>query len=189
MQLSTTSRHKSPTATHSHSAVPLAVYRKLAAELQTAEAMLESLNTHNQHLAKQNQQLRQEIDRAVQSVLHLQQIADASAANQTYGYYPINSRPESSNLVTGSSAQSGSYRPSVQPSVLRGPTPFPFKKPKSIWSGKISTTAEAGKYHRRSQLNGAVEASGWGLAVAIMLVVLTAFGAGYVIVRPLMPSR
>lgn len=179
MQLSTTSRHKSPTANHPNStAVPLAVYRKLAAELQTAEAMLESLNAHNQHLAKQNQQLRQEVDRAVQSVLHLQQVADASAANQTYGYYPTHKYRESSRSRT-----------KADPSAVGGPSPFPFKQPKSIWSGKVLTTEESGKYHRHSRLNGAVEASGWGLAVAIMLVVLSAFGAGYVIVRPLMPSR
>jgi len=44
--------------------VPLSVYRELAAELQAAEAMLDSCNAQNQHLAKQNQQLRQEISKS-----------------------------------------------------------------------------------------------------------------------------
>ena len=72
----------SPAATPAYSpSVPLSVYRELAVELQAAQALLDSLNVQNQHLTRQNQQLRQEIEKAVQSILHLQQVVDANTGS------------------------------------------------------------------------------------------------------------
>jgi len=57
-------------------------YRELAAELQAAEAMLD-LQRPNQHLTKQNQQLRQEIpNRSVRFTPTA--VVDSTAANYTY---------------------------------------------------------------------------------------------------------
>ncbi len=59
---STTTSNKTPNTNYTYSpSVPISVYRELAAELQAAEALLDSLNAQNQHLAKHNQKLRQEI--------------------------------------------------------------------------------------------------------------------------------
>jgi len=67
---STTGANSNP----QRASVPISVYRELAAELQTAEAMLDSLNAQNQQLVQQNQHLRQEIEKVVQSALHMQQV-------------------------------------------------------------------------------------------------------------------
>src|ERR671932_1404082 len=75
MQNPPTDRYTPPTPGNKYSpSVPISVYRELAAELQAAQAMLESLKAQNQQLVKQNQQLRQEVEKAVQSAQHLQQI-------------------------------------------------------------------------------------------------------------------
>lgn len=165
MRSSTTSGHNTPTTTHTYSpSVPLSIYRELAAELQAAEAMVDSLNSQNQHLALQNQQLRQEIDKAVQTVLHLQQVVDSSP------------RP----MPRASRSPSG-----VQSAV----DPFPVREAGSVFSEKVFTEEEEGRYRRRSHAESSSEISGWSLAIAILLIVLTAFGAGYLIVRPLLQSR
>lgn len=112
---------------------------------------MNSLSAQNQQLAKQNQQLRQEIAKAVQSVLHLQQLVDsAEAVNRKYAEHP---------------------------------TPEPRR------SVKVFTEQEEGRYRRRSQPESASQISGWWLAIAILLIITTAFGAGYLIVRPLLHSR
>src|ERR671932_193136 len=75
MQNPPTDRYTPPTPANKYSpSVPISVYRELAAELQTAQAMLDSLKAQNQQLVKQNQQLRQEVEKVVQSAQHLQQI-------------------------------------------------------------------------------------------------------------------
>lgn len=188
MRSSTTSGRKISTATHPNSSyVPLSVYRELAAQLQTAEARLDSLNAQNQHLAKQNQQLRQEIETTVHSILRLQQVANVSKANQISTYYPDQDfRSEVNGSVVN---QRSSHTPTARKSAATGPSPFPISTAESILPEKVVTEIEEGRYRRRSQLERTSEVNGWGLAIAILLIVLTAFGAGYMIVRPLLPSR
>lgn len=174
MRSSTTSGHNTSTAAHSYSpSVPLSIYRELAAELQAAEARLNSLNAQNQQLAKQNQQLRQEIEKAVQAVLHLQQIVDSGGAvKQTTVYHPNSDfRSEPSRPV---SAPTGSTHRSPRPPI-------------AVQS--VVEEQEEGRYRRRSQPETASEVNGWLLAVAILLIMATAFGAGYLIVRPLLQSH
>ena len=179
MRSSTTSSNKTPDTNYTYSpSVPLSVYRELAAELQAAEALLDSLNAQNQHLAKHNQKLRQEIEKAVQSVLYLQQVVDSAAAvSWTYADYPTRdfnrkptrpvSEPERPMYGTGS------------PSGVRVNSGF---------SEKVFTQQE-GRYRCRSQPKSASDISGWWLAIAMLLIILTAFGAGYLIVRPVLQSR
>ena len=192
MRSSTTSDHKPPTATHTYSpSVPLSVYRELAAELQAAEAMLDSCNAQNQHLAKQNQQLRQEISKAVQSVLHLQQVVDSTGAvNYTYKNYPTpDFRAKLSRPVSGSRPIHRSSRPPLTIQRVEGSSPFQTKEAGSGFSEKVFTEQEEGRYRRRSQSESPSQISSWSLAIAILLIVATAFGAGYLIVRPLLQNR
>jgi cobalamin biosynthesis Mg chelatase CobN len=55
--------------------VPMTVYRELAAELRANRAVIDSLNSRNQQLLKQNQMLKQEIHNVVQATLQLGQFA------------------------------------------------------------------------------------------------------------------
>lgn len=176
MRSSTTSGHNTPTATSTYSpSVPLSVYRELAAELQAAEATLDSLNAQNQYLAKQNQQLRQEIKKAVKSVLHLQQVvASTGAVSWTYADYPTSVRSESKRTVSAPRPMHRSSRISSSVAV-EGSSP------------KVFTEQEEGRYRRHSQPKSASD--GWWLAIAIVLIMAMAFGSGYLIVRPLLQSR
>ncbi|MHC5595517.1 MAG: DUF6212 domain-containing protein, partial [Nostoc sp.] len=57
--------------------VPLSVYRELSTELQAAQARLNALTTQNQQLAQENQLLRQEITKVVESFSRLQNFVDS----------------------------------------------------------------------------------------------------------------
>lgn len=187
MRASTTSGHKTPTATHTYSpSVPLSIYRELAAELQAAEAMLDSLNAQNQHLAQQNQQLRQEIDKAVQTVLHLQQVVDSSYA-VSWNSEP-QMTPDFRNAVPRPIHRS-SRPPTTVQSAVDGQSVFQKRGAGSGSSEKLFTEQEEGRYRRRPQQEFASEISGWWLATAMLLIIVTAFGAGFLIVRPLLQSR
>lgn len=193
MRASTTSGHNTPAVTHAYSpSVPLSVYRELAAELQAAEMMLDSVNTQNQHLAQQNQQLRQEIDKAVQTVLHLQQVVDSSAAlswsEDPQATPDFRTQPNR----TVNAAPRPMPRRTRPPTVVQSPAEepsLPTRKTSSVFSEKLFTEQEEGRYRSRTQPESASEISGWWLAIAISIIVFTAFGAGYLIVRPLLQSR
>ncbi len=158
--------------------VPLSVYRELAADLQAATAMLNSLNAQNQQLAKQNQQLRQEIEKVVEYVMHLQRVIDATPVQPVDVYYPHSqSKPRSS-------------RPVSSPRSMHQSSKASFANLKAVENGFTQVEqVEQSYYRRRFQPENALELSGWRLAIAILLVIFTAFGAGYFLVRPLLSSR
>lgn len=150
--------------------VPLSVYRELAAELQAAAAMLNSLNAQNQQLAKQNQQLRQEIEQVFQYVMHLQRVVDATVDRGVDVYDPNEqSKTKSSRTISSPrSMPSGSGRGA--------------KKNKFVQVESVQDRS------RRLQPDSS-EMGGGRLAIAILLVIFTAFGAGYFLVRPLLSHR
>lgn len=189
MRASTTSGHNTPTATQAYSpSVPLSVYRELAAELQAAETMLDSLNTQNQHLAQQNQQLRQEIDKAVQTVLHLQQVA-VSWSEEPHATCDFRTQPNRTVNAAPRPMPRSSRPLTAVPQPVQDPFPFQIRETGSVFSEKLFTEQEQGRYRSRLQPESASEISGWRLAIAISIIIFTAFGAGYLIVRPLLQSR
>jgi hypothetical protein len=58
-----------------------------------------------------------------------------------------------------------------------------------VYSEKLFTEQEQGRYRRPEPPESPSQISGWGLAIAILLIIATAFGAGFLIVRPLLKSR
>ena len=163
--------------------VPISVYRELAAELQTAVAMLNSLNVQNQQLEKQNKQLRQEIEKVVQYVMHLQQVIDATVVNVEV-YHPYPDKPKSNRAAD-------SPRPTRQTQrSVATPNAYPAGTKGNRASNRAFVEVEEvdADTYRRFQPD-ATEISGRGLAIAILLVIVTAFGAGYFLVRPLLSSR
>ena len=60
MKTSTAPNYSQPPTNYPPS-VPLYVYRELTAELQAIQSKLDVVTNHNQKLAQENQQLRQEI--------------------------------------------------------------------------------------------------------------------------------
>lgn len=177
------SQHSSRDRGYSPS-VPISVYRELAAELQAAAAMLNSLKAQNQQLERQNQQLRQEIEKVVQHVMHLQQVVDATVVNVEVNRPYRENKPRSS-------------RPSSSPRSMRQ-TQHPAATRNAFGGGTTASNASDRAFVKVEEVNAnsyrlpsesAREISGMRLAIAIFLVIVTAFSAGYFLVRPLLSNR
>ncbi|MBD2021833.1 hypothetical protein H6F43_16755 [Leptolyngbya sp. FACHB-36] len=157
--------------------VPISLYRQVATELQSTQAALESLKQQNQQLTEQNQRLRSEIERVVQSTLQLHQLADAQPVAVAL--------PEAAP------------QPALVPIE-----PLPPPKPKTPPRKRVpklepaEPTAPAPRFteqevqpRRTPQPERATEIGGLWLVLVIFLIVITAFGTGFLIVRPLLPNR
>ncbi|EKQ69838.1 hypothetical protein OsccyDRAFT_2483 [Leptolyngbyaceae cyanobacterium JSC-12] len=160
----------SNTASHAPS-VPISLYREVANELQITRTTVQSLKTQNQELTQKNQQLRVEIERVVQSALHLRQVADPTWAGQ--GLFASGATPSPDAIA--------------QPEMVvsdRAAMPVPSAEPPE----KRYTEQDA-KPHAVASAEPTAEISTWWLIMIICLIVITAFGTGFLIVRPLLPSR
>ncbi|MGI8504053.1 MAG: hypothetical protein ACR2LR_23400 [Hassallia sp.] len=188
MQTSTGSIHSHTSAANPKAyspSVPLSVYRDLAEELKAADAMLDALTAQNKQLVQENQLLRQEITKVVQSFSHLQNLVDTSPATshnkiphpngdlKTQTRHPVNQLRQKQRV-------SRLYSPAVpenMPDNLGSSDFFPpVPEPVFIEEEEV-------RYYPHSQPEPK-EVSAWSLVIAILLIILTAFGVGYVIVRP-----
>jgi hypothetical protein len=141
--------------------VPISVYRELAAELQAAKALSASLKAQNQQLLRQNQQLRQELNKAIDSVLYWR------------------NTPKNPHRLPQTQADNHNSPPSPSNALPLFP--------KTAKSPEI-TEQEQGRTRYPSP-ERATEISSWSLAIAILLIMVTAFGAGYFMMRPMVRSR
>ena len=98
MKTSTASNNYSQPPTNYPPSVPLYVYRELTAELEAIQSKLDVVTNHNQKLAQENQQLRQEITKVIESCLELQRLVDASAPSSPVAPEP-NKRVKSSTQI------------------------------------------------------------------------------------------
>ena len=154
-----------PTVAYAPS-VPVSVYKELAIELQAAKALSEALNAQNQQLLRQNNQLQQELDKAI-SVLYWRQTNNTQKAP---------SRPFSQTQAVNRNS----------PPSPAGSLPLLSKQAKAAFPE--ITEQEQGRYRRQSP-EKVTDISGWSLAITIVLIMVTAFGAGYLMMRPLVRSR
>ncbi|MEH2083318.1 MAG: hypothetical protein V7K89_26090 [Nostoc sp.] len=172
--------------------VPLSVYRELSTELQAVQARLNALTIQNQQLAQENQLLRQEITKVVESFSRLQNFVDSHTtpsyhqANQASG--DVKSAAKQPVTQARPPQQVSRSRPSVVPKTPREKsrqdfsTPvmemnFPIPEPVFIEEQQVS-------YHSTTEPD-VKELNGWWLIITILLIMLTAFSAGYFVVRPL----
>jgi hypothetical protein len=191
------------------SAVPISLYRELCSELQEKNGEVNALQLKNQRILDENQQLRQELQRLVQMVMQthhqVSQIPSAESrssvsdeSEQSYPVYPTTPQALSS--------QEGTLNP-------KAPTPqrIALKPTHSLQANRqrLAPVAKQGSPvqmpDREEWLTGthqplaqrlfqqgttmAQELRGWRLALVISLIILSAFGAGFLIVRPLMNSH
>ena len=164
--------------------VPLSVYRELAAELQAAQAAIHQLNLKNEHLAQENHVLRQEIAKTVNAVLHLQNAVNSSVnvANHQNGPVARNEKqyvPQQKRQNVPPKRVKRPRRSPVAPRVTEFIEPFP--EPIFI------EEQEASYYYSDDSVPS--EVSGWWLIFAIFLIIVMGFGAGYVVVRPLLVNH
>lgn len=199
MRTITDAYNQSPTpANQAYSAsVPLSVYRELAAELQATQIAIHQLNQQNEHLAQENHVLRQEIAKTVNAVLHLQNAVNYKA-NVAYNSSPspsFNQTPVETNQkqyaphkpkpqhqrqqVAPKRVKHHSRKSPVMPQVTEYIEPLP----EPIFIEEEQATYY---YDDESQMS---QVSGWWLIFAIVFIIVMGFGAGYVVVRPLLENH
>src|ERR671932_685151 len=183
MQTPPTDRYNQKPSNPYSPSVPISVYRELAAELQESRDIVESLKSQNQQLVKQNQQLRQQVEKVVQSAQHLQQIvASFGSVSDAEVPRPQPTIPPEPPFVAP---------PPPHPRAASIPEEFvpPPQNPEPVPPPPYRETLvieQEERPRRTPPSEGLSDVSGWMLLVAILLIVLTAFGLGFLIVRPLL---
>ncbi|MCU0515877.1 MAG: hypothetical protein MUC60_03230 [Oscillatoria sp. Prado101] len=194
MRNGTASGNPMPNETNSYSpSVPISVYRQVTADLEAMKAQMEALNAQNLHLARENQQLRQEIDKVIQIAYRLQQIQNTlppfnpnmppppPAPNQAVGIeppHPSQSTPAGISEIAGTGNETSA--------------PFPFadsNPPRSALSERLFTEQQEIRPSRGPKPQRASDMAGVWLIVFLLAIVLSAFGAGYFVVRPMFLKR
>ncbi len=190
------------------SAVPVSLYRELCSELQEKNGEVNALTLKNQRILDENQQLRQELQRLVQMVMHTHhQVSQIPSAESKFdGAEPFNLDPALSALkrtalkpaaqpTAQSQTQSLSAKAanSLQPSrrmvsATSQPTTAMMATPdREEWITGTHQPLAQRLFHQGSTI--AQELRGWRLALIISLIILSAFGAGFLIVRPLLNQQ
>jgi hypothetical protein len=185
--------------------VPISIYRELSVDLQATQANINALQVENHQLAEQNQQLRHDLE---QLAAQTQQVV------QRFRRRPIGSPDDEALMLNelGFDADSATSRSQMLDQLYRALPPdslpeaeaHPDAAPR-LWSGlrampKLAqTTSRAKKFTTQAQppqrsTATAIEGdlNGWKLTLVMALIVLSAFGAGFLVVRPLLaptPNR
>jgi hypothetical protein len=176
--------------------VPISVYRDLAAELQATKAMLESMSSQNQQLARQNQQFRQEIERLVQSAMNLQQIAGLAQAQPAARPNPpasTSDQPEAiADVIRQQAARSG-QRP-ARPVPTAPPAEPPASAQPNLPDLAPLINDDLFTEQREEQLTptpkpATKDMGSFWLTITILVIVVTAFSASFLIFRAFMPRR
>lgn len=199
---------RGPSAGSYAPSVPISVYRELAAELKVTQQSVNALTKQNQSLVRQNQLLRNEIQRFVQAAEQLGSFIGVSSQEASL---------EQPSLATATPNQGRTHRRASAPSTVEasqaapedailiaepvtvdetsmivahspsheGDRPTPPSAPASPVQPRLFTEQPEGmrplsKTISRPDLNNL-----W-LATTILMVIVTAFGAGFLIMRPLM---
>ncbi|MFE4107790.1 hypothetical protein [Almyronema epifaneia] len=174
--------------------VPISVYRELAAELQATKAMIDTLRTRNEQLVRQNQQLQQEVHHFVQATLQLGQFAGVAAQS------PVTSEPKAAMTAPASPL---APTPEKRGPLVKAPeaaakgSPERTAKPASAALQPLKPPALEKLYTEqpsrptapRKLESSPRELSGLWLAISIIFIVTTAFGAGFLIMKPLLNQR
>lgn len=163
-----------PTTAPQAPSVPISLYREVSSELQTTRTNLSSLKTQNQELVQKNQQLRLEIERVVQSALHLRQMVDP-----TWG--------AAEPLAPLEADLRSLPAPAIAPSEITVSRGKQLTPPASVPEKQF--TSQEGQKRAIAPSEATAEIGTWWLVLVIFLIVLSAFGMGFLIVRPLLPSR
>jgi hypothetical protein len=151
--------------------VPISVYKELAAELQATRAMIESLNTRNQQLAQQNQTIRLEVERVVQASFNLQQVVDF-----------MESPSRGSQTIAEMAGDDGAAGRMV-------PLRIPVEGDRLPLRGALFTEEPSRPQRVGKGLKKPKDLGNYGILVTVLIVVLAAFGLGFVAVKQLLPSR
>ena len=202
MKNATIPAQPTPTTNQTYSpSVPISLYREVMAELQTTQAHLNALKQENRELNQENQQLRQEIENIINSVMHLQQVTGISPQSISASFATATSMPpsispatppEGDRLPSAANMSAKSAAAAVASSAIPFVSPFATGQP-----GGLSDRPEAlfteqpePRPRRVARSPKSSEVGGLWLFVCIFLIVVSAFGVGFFVIRPFMqPDR
>ncbi|HZG39190.1 MAG TPA: hypothetical protein VEZ50_10970 [Nodosilinea sp.] len=195
--------------------VPISVYRELATELRATQAMVDSLTQQNQQLNQQNQVLRQEMIRFADSAARLKQAIEVSQPQLT-DIASLGRSPLEAHLVTEAHAMAPTYpmpadeesggslperlsesvgegvstlanqftqmvKPKSKKSSKKPPQRPPAAPPQRLYTEERIDSNRPGQLSQRPS-----DLSGLWLAATILLIIVSAFGAGFLIMKPLL---
>jgi hypothetical protein len=191
-------------------AVPMTIYRELAADLQATQANVTVLTHENQQLTEQNLLLRQELERiARQTQKTMQRLEiEPPLTHHLPDYVDPVRLPQASRKVKVTPGDR-----EAQPLLLEHlydlpdyPRDEPFlptidgasfgqvfqprpSRPRAMPSASRLVNRFADQGFNLKQLQQSWQASeltGWKLTLVMSLIILSAFGAGFLVVRPLL---
>lgn len=190
-------------ANYSSPSVPISVYKQLAGELNVAKNEISALKTENQQLRSNNQKLQNQVLQVIQAGEHLKQMVNrydfgaesyqiapsepADPPKEIAPDFPAPQLPESSPqpqyvappMATKVSPQRKSQNPQRQAS--------PTQSPKSAKPVQVATISASSAPTMAEEADGGV--NGWIIFLAAIAIVCTAFGAGYMVVLPLLNNN
>lgn len=190
------------------SAVPISLYRELCSELQAKSGEIDALQLKNQRIVEENQQLRQELQRLVQMVMHThQQISQIPTADsvpptreQFHPKAPSMSPAQPARVVQSNLQSSQAVSPIAQagattvqpnrrvPSATAQLSKLPIQSSdREEWIAGTHQPLAQRLFQQSATM--AQDLRGWRLALVIGLIILSAFGAGFLIVRPLINQQ
>lgn len=151
-----------PAASNYSPAVPISVYRDLAAELQTAQTQIKTLEAENRLLRNRYRQMQVEVGRVIQATNKLQ---------------PFTLESQSAAVTPQLEVVS---QPAVTTEKTTPPTANPFipQREPLFTETAIEQTSESGLTRPTEEIKG------WWLFLTVILIVVTAFGTGFLVVRP-----
>jgi len=161
--------------------VPISIYRELAAELQAAQSRLDSLYQENQTLTQENKQLRTEIHKVLHSTQHLQKVLRVLD-----GHQPVQELQNYSSAPQPAEISPSSPKPNVPPALLpMDESLIPeFQKPEKLVA---EVQPPRPSYSETAEKSAGV--NNWLLVLTVILLVITAFGTGFLIVRPMLNNN
>lgn len=174
--------------------VPISLYREATAELQATQIKLESLKVHNEQLIQQNQKLRREFEKVIQSATQLQETLNSSVLVTQVTQPQVPSFPSSELRVDTFRDNSFNSDFEVDSPETSSPSPsLPFTESKKADPDfpeyLFTEEPDRSRHSKTSSYTQVSELNGIWLVVAICLIVIAAFGAGYWVVRPILNQR
>jgi hypothetical protein len=197
--------------------VPISVYRELATELRATRAMVDSLTQQNQQLNQQNQVLRQEMIRFADSATRLKQAVESSqpqplemptpgwveqsspsldasySPEQIAAAYPQPLVQESATSLGDRLSETVGEGVSTLASQLTQMVKPKAKKPSRLPSQpaapqRLFTEERLAPNRPGPHSQSSADLSGLWLAATILIIVVSAFGAGFLIMKPLLSN-
>lgn len=195
-------------ANYSSPSVPISVYKQLAGELNVTKSEVAALKSENQQLRANNQKLQQQVHQVIQAAEHLKQMVN----RYDFGAdsYQVNSLtpPPASSLATTPPLpphpELWQPRPAPEPPRQMMPEPVvsrsqplpevvppapppqdtPQKSSRKPKAAPLTTVPAPDLPSHGEDIEGGV--NGWIILLAAIAIILTAFGAGYMVVLPLL---